>query len=757
MRKTKSMPAPAKTSARTVVTREAASDGDPSWLLQAAILFALALAVRGLHFLEMRNSPLFDVLICDAWQYDDWAQRIAAGDWQGGNDIFYQTPLYPYCLAVLYVVFGHGVWLVRGCQAVLGSLACVFLARAGACFFSRKVGWVAGALLALYPPAIFFDGIVQKASLDLALMSALVWVVGAAQLRPRVALFAAAGALSGAATLNRENAAILVPVMLAWIVWLSWSAPVAARWWRGLAFCGAMAAVLLPVGWRNYHVGGAFLLTTSQLGPNFYIGNHAGASGAYESLRPTRGDPLHESQDARQLAEEALARPLSASEVSRYWLASSWTDIRDDPAAWLRLLAWKWFLTWNTLELVDGEGIRAHQDYSHLLGALGWVLHFGILCPLAALGLWWTRRDWRRLWLLYAMLVAYAAAVTLFYVFARYRYPLVPITALFASAGLVGLAERLRARDRASLRDLAAALPLATVVAVACNWPLAYLHKDALTYFNVGTMLLNEGRPAAGIAMLKLAERIDPSFAATYHCLGLAALAEGDVVEAQRDFEEAIRRDPNLAISHVMLAEILEKQDAQSAAAEHLHRAIAIDPLLVSAYRMLARIELAEGDGDAAIEHLRRGVDLDSGSARPRAGLGMILLSQGHVAEAVVELRAAVKLDPELTEVANTLASILATAPDDAVRNGGEALSLAQRVCRQSGDRNPEFLGTLAAAHAELGQFDEAVKTCGRAIDLARARGDLELFKLLETRQQLLLQGKAFRDPVLQGRAATRP
>lgn len=157
-----------------------------------------------------------------------------------------------------------------------------------------------------------------------------------------------------------------------------------------------------------------------------------------------RGDPRHESQDARLLAEEARGRPLTPAEISNYWMQRSWQDIAAYPAEWLRLLAWKGLLTWHTVELVDGEGPRVHAHFSPVLAALAWVLHLGVLCPLAVLGLWWTRHDWRRLWILYAMLLSLAAAVAVFYVFARYRYPLVPVTMLFAAAGSLGLWDWLR-------------------------------------------------------------------------------------------------------------------------------------------------------------------------------------------------------------------------------------------------------------------------------------------------------------------------
>ncbi len=256
----------------------------------------------------MRDSPLFSVLICDCGQYDQWAQRIAAGDWIG-HEVFYQTPLYPYLLAVIYRVCGHSVWAVRLLQALFGTVACVALARAGTRFFAERVGWIAGVLLALYPPAIFFDGILQKASLDLLLMTTLLWALAVAQdeLRPR--WFVLVGCLLGAMTLNRENSAALVPVVLVWIGSLGWPNLSRAFLARASMFVLGMALVLMPVGLRNYYVGNAFLLTTAQMGPNFYIGNHRGADGGYAPMRAGRGEPGFEGLDARLLAEDVLKRP----------------------------------------------------------------------------------------------------------------------------------------------------------------------------------------------------------------------------------------------------------------------------------------------------------------------------------------------------------------------------------------------------------------------------------------------------------------
>ncbi len=544
---------------------------------QVGVVFLLALAARGLHLWSMRHTLVYQVLLGDAWEYDRWAQQIAAGNWLG-NEVFYQTPLYPYFLAIVYKTFGHDIWAVRLVQAVLGSLACVFLARAGSKFFSERVGWLAGLILALYPPAIFFDGIVQKATLDLLLMTALLWTLGTAGEQPRWTSFAASGLLLGALILNRENAVVLVPVVLAWTAWVAWREPLRTPLALGSAFCGATALVLLPVGLRNLYVGGELLLTTSQMGTNFYIGNHSGADGRYAPLRALRGDARYERDDARLLAERATGQPMTPREVSRYWLSEAWADVTYDPARWLRLLAWKWFLTWHRVEVMDSEGMGVHQEHSPLLWALGWCLNFGVLVPLAALGAWWTRGAWRRLWLLYAMAISFAAAVTLFFVFARYRFPLAPLITLFAAAGLCGIGDRLRSRDSKAVRELLIGLAIAGTAAAFCNWPFAGASDGEATYTNIGRALLDLGRPADAVEPLQRAIDIAPEFLPAYLDLGEARQAMGDAPEAQHCFEQAVRIAPRSAIAQYSLGRQLEKQGESARAIGIYQQAIALDP-----------------------------------------------------------------------------------------------------------------------------------------------------------------------------------
>ena len=100
-----------------------------------------------------------------------------------------------------------------------------------------------------------------------------------------------------------------------------------------------LAIVLVPVAARNAVVGGGFFVTTSQFGPNFYIGNNPTADGTYASLRYGRGAPEYERQDATELAELALGRRLSPAEVSSYWTDGRWTSSRRSRARGSKLMA----------------------------------------------------------------------------------------------------------------------------------------------------------------------------------------------------------------------------------------------------------------------------------------------------------------------------------------------------------------------------------------------------------------------------------
>lgn len=101
----------------------------------------------------------------------------------------------------------------------------------------------------------------------------------------------------------------------------------------------------------------------------------------------------------------------------------------------------------------------------------------------------------------------------------------------------------------------------------------------------------------------------------------------------------------------------------------------------------------------------------------------------GDYPSAFSEIQRELALNPESAEGRNNRAWMLATCPDPEFRDGEEALEHAQIICQATNHRKSEFLDTLAAAHAERGEFDAAVKWQSEAIRLAPSTTNRDDFR----------------------------
>jgi tetratricopeptide (TPR) repeat protein len=127
--------------------------------------------------------------------------------------------------------------------------------------------------------------------------------------------------------------------------------------------------------------------------------------------------------------------------------------------------------------------------------------------------------------------------------------------------------------------------------------------------------------------------------------------------------------------------------------------------------------------------------------------LGLTLQEQDQPAEAARILQAGLDLMPWHPNMLNNLAWQLATASDEKLRDGAEAVRLAERLAAGPGGSDPSRLDTLAAAYAEAGKFDDAVRTAGRARELAQQAGRNDLAERISQRLNLYERGQPYREP----------
>jgi tetratricopeptide (TPR) repeat protein len=305
--------------------------------------------------------------------------------------------------------------------------------------------------------------------------------------------------------------------------------------------------------------------------------------------------------------------------------------------------------------------------------------------------------------------------------------------------------------------------------------------EDARARTNLGVSLAKMGKAAEALPQFQKALALDPDSAETHNSLGAALAAIGRIDEAIPHYQKALAANPRNAEALSNLGSALAQKGRIDEAVSYFEKALAVDPNHLGAHVNLAAALGQKGNVREAIPHFRRAVELRPDSAELQNGLGFALLfvqspdeailhlrkavelspnmvnahenlamalffTQGKTAEALSHWRQVLRLEPNHLPVLNQTAWVLATCPDRSIRNGTEAVTLAERAVQLSGGREPAILDSLAAAYAEVGRFPLAVDTARRALALARQQNNQQLVEGLNARITLYQAKKPFRD-----------
>lgn len=187
--------------------------------------------------------------------------------------------------------------------------------------------------------------------------------------------------------------------------------------------------------------------------------------------------------------------------------------------------------------------------------------------------------------------------------------------------------------------------------------------------------------------------------------------------EAEIDFREILAREPANRAGLLGLAFTLVEQRKWAECLEAVEAVLAVMPNLARAFELRGMCREQLGQFDDALAGYANAIDLGSDAGYTlRAG---VFLKKGEWANALHDALEAVRRGPDQPQALNVLAWIRATCPDDAIRNGPQAVELALRACEQTEFRDAGCLDTLAAAHAEAGDWEQAAAFAERAIDCA--------------------------------------
>ncbi len=305
---------------------------------------------------------------------------------------------------------------------------------------------------------------------------------------------------------------------------------------------------------------------------------------------------------------------------------------------------------------------------------------------------------------------------------------------------------------------------------------------------NVGLLLTGVGKFEEAVPHFEKTLAINPEYPAAHSNLGVALAGAGKLDEAISEFGKALALDPDSAEAHNNLGRVLAQRGEPDQAIAHFRKALEAAPdsasvrgNLVEALANSGRSLAVKGSFDEAIQRFQDALEIMPDSAEAHNGLAVVLVRKGRIEEAIAHFQKAVAIKPDFAEpyynlgdtlfylegkapealaawrsvlridpdhlaVLNQTAWLLATSPDASLRDGAQAVALAERAARLAGGRQPEILDTLAAAYAEAGRFPEAVQIATQLLELARKQNNRKMAEALEGRLALYQARAPFRE-----------
>ena len=254
----------------------------------------------------------------------------------------------------------------------------------------------------------------------------------------------------------------------------------------------------------------------------------------------------------------------------------------------------------------------------------------------------------------------------------------------------------------------------------------------------LGNAYWDAGRLAEAAASYEAALEVAPESWKTRSALGRVLVQQGKYAEAEFQFGQMLSQHPDAAFGvpeHMFFGLALAGQEKDAEAQEEFQAAQQLQPddasiqkiLAANTQKLGAQMALTDLGGQLKTNETP-GIHVQMAAAQTVLG---------HYREAIDHYQKALTLAPDTVEALNNFAWLLATCSDAGVRDGKRAVELAQHACQLTGEKKTVVLGTLAAAYAEAGRFDEAIATAQKACASATAKGETEL---LAVNQKLLAQ-----------------
>jgi len=262
-----------------------------------------------------------------------------------------------------------------------------------------------------------------------------------------------------------------------------------------------------------------------------------------------------------------------------------------------------------------------------------------------------------------------------------------------------------------------------------------------------GELRAEEGRDEEAYGDFGQAIELDPTRWQAWHNRGVSHAMRGEFEPAIADFNKTIELKPNYANAWFNRGELRYEQGDYETAVADYNEAIRLNSVDAAAFNSRGHAHYRLGKFQPAVDDYSQAIRIEPSNAAAYTNRGDLYADLGQFDQAARDYRAAIRIDPNLGRAYQSAAWLMATCHDERFRNAQLALDAAQKAIELDGADNYRYLDTLAAAYANAGQFDKAVDSEEKALELAPE----DVQERYQARLALYQAGRPYRDALPQG------
>lgn len=672
----------------------------------AIIVFASAFLVRFIYLVTYSRSPFFQVHIADALYHEQWARRILDGDlfsrklqWA-----LYKPPLYPYFIALSYLLSGKSNFLPMFLQVLMTAFSCLLLFVIGKRYFSALASFVGALIYSFYFPSVYFstEMEVPAVAIFLTLLSftLLLWDQRIFSLITSAVVFALS-------LLALPTNVLLLPLYAFMLA--QQPGALKRRYGKAVLYSAIVLLAISPRILHNAIANNHLTFISANGGINFYIGNNERYN---ETVALQPGYAFEEFYDEPR----RVGGVDSFADRDQYWYSKAFAFIQKQPSKEASLLLKKvalYFADYEIYRNTDTYYAKANSIYRNIP-----FVPSSLILATGLVGMFLAARIKKNLELI-AFCILQALPCLIFFVTDRYRLPSMGIWAMFSGFFMASLAHAIRAR---TWRLGIVALTVTVCIAIISNLNLFVVkNPEYRTHLNLGFIFETQTKYDRAVeeysTALNLVKGTKPRDikieSELYARLGNVTMNSGDLEAARMRFDEAVTINPNSGPAYSYLGTLYDKEGRGDLAVKMFSRAIEINPWDTVSLHNFGLFYLNNGRFDEAAATFKRVVELDPEDAGAHVDLAYVYGKLGKYALMETEAKSALYYDPQGSAPRYNLA--LAYLNTGRVQ---EAIAQYRTIARTTPRDSSNAYNQLGVICAQNGDLKQAIDNWQKALEI---------------------------------------